>query len=117
MSKIVLLWLMIGDLLAAAAEALPVEGSPNPTVGGLEQLKYPVRIEGFPSVSTDWIPATSKRICTESIGLLYNFRISTQRRVENAKRNGEDMRNTNPKMMVVPLSVTIQASFSITFPS
>ena len=39
MLKILLLWLMIGSFLAAAAVALPVDGMPKPTVGGLEQLK------------------------------------------------------------------------------
>jgi hypothetical protein len=39
MLKTVLLWLMRGSLLAAAAVALPVDGIPKPTVGGLEQLK------------------------------------------------------------------------------
>lgn len=39
MLKTLLLWLMRGSLRAAAAVALPVDGMPKPTVGGLEQLK------------------------------------------------------------------------------
>ena len=39
MLKFVLLWLMSFDLLALASVAFPVEGKPNPNVGGLEQLK------------------------------------------------------------------------------
>lgn len=39
MLKIVLLWLMTLELVALASVAFPVEGRPNPTVGGLEQLK------------------------------------------------------------------------------
>jgi hypothetical protein len=37
--------------------------------------------------------------------------------VAGSHRRNMDFSYTNPKMMVVPLSVTIQASFSITFPS
>lgn len=73
-----------------AAEALLIDGNPKASCGGLSQGKYPSSVLDPSSVvRMDWMPAASKRACTASIG---------------------------PKMTVVPLSVTIRASLSTTFP-
>jgi hypothetical protein len=73
MLKIVLWWLTGLDRFVEAAVALLREGRPNPKVGGLEQLKYPVSVLGASAVvlglNTDWMPAASNRVCTWSMGL------------------------------------------------